>query len=104
MVWGLGARAACLQLWAGMACGSRSCPYRIDFFEDLMVYFGKVKNGKIEVEQGGSIPEGTVVRIEPIKVGADPADDLGAEAVDMEQADLASQHDHYIYGTPKKKG
>ena len=66
-----------------------------------MMYFGRVRNGKIEVEQGGAIPEGTWVRIVPVRPDADPADDLGAEAVDMEKPDLAAEHDHYVYGTPK---
>lgn len=68
-----------------------------------MVYFGKVKNGKIELEKRRTLPEGSRVRIEPVLDTADPADNLASLAVDLGIRDLAAQHDHYIYGTPKKK-
>ncbi len=73
-----------------------------------MVYFGRVRNGKIEVEQGGAIPEGTWVRIVPVKADNpavlpdDPVYRLADLAVDGAPPDLSSEHDHYAYGTPKK--
>ncbi len=67
-----------------------------------MSYRGIVRNGKIELNPGETLPEGTVVRVEPLD-GRDPADDLAAEAVPTGIPDLASQHDHYIYGTPKRE-
>jgi hypothetical protein len=72
-----------------------------------MVYFGKVRNGKIELDQATAIPEGTVVRIEPVATTpsateSDPVYHLADLAVDGGPSDLASEHDHYAYGTPKR--
>ena len=76
-----------------------------------MVYFGKVQNGKIVPEPGARLAEGSTVRIEPVEAttppaqvnGTDPADDLGRFSVPTGIADLASQHDHYCSGAPKRK-
>lgn len=67
-----------------------------------MVYFGKVNKGRIELDPGAKLPEGARVRIEPVPEGSDPLDDLGREAVDGGPEDLATQHDHCIYGSPKR--
>jgi len=67
-----------------------------------MTYLGTVQGGRIVLEDGTRLPDGTVVRVEPIDAGTDPADGLGDEAVSSGITDLASQHDHYIYGTPKQ--
>lgn len=68
-----------------------------------MVYQGTVRNGKIELENGSTLPDGTVVRVEPIENNDDPADRLGDEAASTGISDLASQHDHYIYGGRKRE-
>jgi hypothetical protein len=69
-----------------------------------MVYFGKVKDGKVELDPAVRLPEGATVKVDLVKADEpDPADDLSSEAVDMGVEDGASQHDHYIYGTPKRK-
>ncbi len=75
-----------------------------------MVWFGKVQNGKIIPEAGARLSEGDVVRIErvdkPPQVESDapdPADDLTRFAVHTGIRDLASQHDHYCSGTPKRE-
>jgi hypothetical protein len=34
---------------------------------------------------------------------SDPWDALGDEAIDMKVSDLAEQHDHYLYGVPKRR-
>ena len=67
-----------------------------------MVYFGKIRGGKVELEGSGALPEGMRVRIEPIV--DDPIFHLGDDAVDDPSlpTDLATQHDHYNYGTPKR--
>lgn len=67
-----------------------------------MTYLGTVKRGRIELEEAVSLPEGTRVRVEPVQVGLDPADGLGDEAVESGIPDLASRHDHYIYGVPNQ--
>jgi hypothetical protein len=71
-----------------------------------MTYLGTVRNGKVELEQGAELAEGTRVRVEPIADSeeADPAYQLHLEAVDAGIPDLAREHDHYIYGTPKRGG
>jgi hypothetical protein len=33
----------------------------------------------------------------------DSWDSLGDEAMDLEVSDLAEQHDHYLYGVPKRR-
>lgn len=81
-----------------------------------MVYFGKVKNGKIELDPPAKLPEGAQVRVEPVDsatgkpangVSSKPSDDaayrIGEMAIDdFGPPDMAEQHDHYIYGTPKR--
>jgi len=68
-----------------------------------MVYQGTVRNGKIELENGSTLPDGTLVRVEPLEGNDDPADGLGDEAASSGLSDLASQHDHYIYGVRKSE-
>lgn len=66
-----------------------------------MVYKGRVRQGRIELEGGTVLPDGVRVLVEAVEESADPADGLGEEAVVTDLTDLASQHDHYAYGTPK---
>lgn len=68
-----------------------------------MTYLGIVKNGKIELDPGVELPEGAVVRVEAPESATDPADGLADEAVDTGIPDLATQHDHYAYGTTKRE-
>ena len=68
-----------------------------------MTYQGVVRNGKIELEDGAELGEGTVVRVEPVACDRDPTDLIGDEAVSTDLPDLAAQHDHYLYGTPKRE-
>lgn len=72
-----------------------------------MTYRGKVRDGVVILEQGGPLPEGTEVRVEPI----DDADGTAglrdallnlAGTLDGLPADMAENHDHYIHGTPRK--
>jgi hypothetical protein len=76
-----------------------------------MTLFGHVRNGRIELDQPLSLPDGAKVQIE-VLVGREQADvtsqTLGekllkyAGRITDAPADLAEQHDHYLYGTPKK--
>jgi hypothetical protein len=70
-----------------------------------MVYFGKVKDGKIIPEPGARLVEGATVRIEPLgaEEAADPANDLVSEAVDEGLRDMSEEHDHYASGAPKRQ-
>jgi hypothetical protein len=72
---------------------------------------GRVHDGMIVFEQPLPLAEGTRVRIE-VLVPKDHAgegagsllDELGdvVGAVDDLPEDLAAEHDHYLYGTPKR--
>jgi hypothetical protein len=72
-----------------------------------MVYFGRINNGRVEIDPAIRLPEGAIVRIEPINGSAecpvtpDPFDSLGAGAVDTGVTDMSREHDHYASGSPK---
>ncbi len=75
---------------------------------------GKVVNGVIILENGGALPDGTIVNVEP-ESPSEPAEspnEIGrlremllshAGAIDDPNfpTDLAKNLDHYLYGTPK---
>ena len=72
---------------------------------------GRVHEGAVVFDQPLALAEGTRVRVEPVlpeetKNGTGPSllDCLGdvVGAVDDLPDDLAAQHDHYLYGTPKR--
>lgn len=78
-----------------------------------MTLRGTIRNGHIETDREIDLPEGTRVNIEPAstasskrsstgKPAKDPAFRIGDIAVPMGVRDLAAQHDHYLYGTPKR--
>jgi hypothetical protein len=69
-----------------------------------MTLCGTVRNGKVELDPGVELPDGTVVRVEPLDSVPDPADGLCDDAVPTGIPDLATEHDHYTYGTPKREG
>jgi len=74
-----------------------------------MEYRGRVKGGVVVLEAGASLPEGLEVRVAPV-----PADEqdrrtiweklraLAGSAPDL-PPDAAPNHDHYLYGTPKRE-
>lgn len=79
-----------------------------------MVYRGVVRKGQVRVEGNVDLPDGTAVSIRPVKSSPKAAarsTSLGkllrrvAGALDGEArpgvTDLAYNHDHYLYGTPK---
>ncbi len=73
-----------------------------------MTYRGHVKNGVIVFDQPVSLPEGAAVEVQPV-----PAEDeipslyermkdiIGI--ADGLPADSSINHDHYLYGAPKKR-
>lgn len=79
------------------------CPASIAYTPCTMVYFGKVKDGKIIPEPGVPLVEGARVRIEPVEDGADTADNLAADAVDIGVTEMSEEHDHYASGAPKRR-
>ncbi|MHC4200554.1 MAG: hypothetical protein ACYSU0_11225 [Planctomycetota bacterium] len=80
-----------------------------------MVVRGKVKGGVVVLDKSGSLPEGTVVRVEPVedKAAAVKAPEGEQSLAEMLLSlagtvkglpeDMALNHDHYLYGLPKKK-
>jgi hypothetical protein len=75
-----------------------------------VTYRGEVKGGVVVLD-GGALPDGTVVRVEPVRRGAarrkrhtaDPLFDMGKLAVETGIKDLATNVDHYLYGHPRVK-
>ncbi len=70
-----------------------------------MVYEGIVQNGAVKLPPNVDLPDGTVVRIEPAPER--PLMDLarrlqGVNTDPAWPADGAAEHDHYLYGTPKR--
>jgi len=68
-----------------------------------MTFRGRVENGQVVLEPNAHLPEGALVEIKAIGPQEDPADGLGDEAVCTGIADLATQHDHCLYGLPKRE-
>ena len=71
---------------------------------------GKVVNGVIVLDQPGELADGTPVRVRPVEKRTD-GDKLGslkemllsfAGTVEGLPSDFALDHDHYLYGVPKK--
>ena len=72
---------------------------------------GRIHEGTVIFDAPVSLPEGTRVRVEPVNVQTDASVDgqsmleiLGdvVGSIDDLPSDLAEQHDHYLYGTPKR--
>ncbi len=78
-----------------------------------MTYRGHVQNGVIVLNDPITLPDGTEVRVSPLPKrrsgkAAKGTRSLGerllkhAGKIKGLPADLAINHDHYLYGTPKK--
>ena len=72
-----------------------------------MTYHGRVKNGVIVLDEPVPLPEGTEVKIEPVEPAAEKPSvwdkllELAGTAQGLPE-DAARNHDHYLYGTPKR--
>jgi len=73
-----------------------------------MTLEGHIKDGAIVLDPPTNLPEGARVRVEvlPADAGVTPTlferiGHLAGKAKHL-PADAAAQHDHYLYGTPKK--
>jgi hypothetical protein len=72
-----------------------------------MSYTGTVEIGVVKMPPEAAWPDGTKVRIEPLEPQTDRVR-LVSELRDIAGSmpglpeDWASQHDHYIHGTPKR--
>jgi hypothetical protein len=71
-----------------------------------MTLEGRVENGAIVLEPPTQLPEGARVRVEIVCPSGEPTllDRIGHLAGKAKHLprDAAEQHDHYLYGTPKK--
>ena len=72
-----------------------------------MVYRGHVENGVIVLDEPAELPEGAAVRVELAEEATGPtlAEKLALfiGCLDGLPADSAENHDHYLYGVPKRK-
>ena len=72
-----------------------------------MIYRGHVVDGVIVLDKDAKLPDGTVVRVEPVEEGSRKTlaerfhNIIGV--VDDLPSDMAENHDHYIHGTSKKQ-
>jgi hypothetical protein len=82
-----------------------------------MDYHGTIRSGLVILEDGAGLPDGTRVRVTPVDAPpglADPQDaaapggTLGARLMRFAgrarglPSDSARNHDHYLYGTPRR--
>jgi hypothetical protein len=73
-----------------------------------MTYRGHVKNGQILLDEPALLPEGAEVNIEVVENG-EPQPTIWekllklAGTVEGLPPDMAENHDHYLYGTPKQQ-
>ncbi len=72
---------------------------------------GKVVNGVVILDQPGRLEDGTKVRIQPVSEHPNTEGDRSAlremllsfaGAVEGLPSDMALNHDHYLYGVPRK--
>src|SRR3954452_7724266 len=73
-----------------------------------MTLTGIVSNGVVILDPGQTLPEGTRVKVSVNEEAVQAASPLGAALLRHAgkaqglREDLAAQHDHYLYGTPKR--
>ena len=81
-----------------------------------MTYRGRVKNGVVVIEKRVRLPEGMAVSIRPLKGPMRPAAKARKRPPTVYERlksivgivkdlppDFALNHDHYLYGAPKRK-
>ena len=73
-----------------------------------MQWMGTIRDGKVILDDGAQLPEGTRVEITVVEQEVKEPTlafmlKLAGTVNDM-PPDMAAEHDHYIHGTPKRKG
>ncbi len=69
---------------------------------------GKVVNGVVVLDQAHALEDGTAVRVRPMEKPCETIEGLRdmllnfAGTVEGLPLDMALNHDHYLYGVPKK--
>ena len=69
-----------------------------------MTYRGHIKNGCVVLDDPVQLPEDSRVLIQPVESAASLGEllrDVAGKGQNL-PADGSTQHDHYIYGTPKR--
>ena len=79
----------------------------------MMSYLGRVRDGTVVLDEGAGMPEGVPVKIDLLDEPTDAT--LGQSATTLAERykdmigivsglppDMARNHDHYLYGAPKK--
>jgi len=81
-----------------------------------MTAYGQIRDGKVELDSDSALPEGVRVRIVVLNavpqreaprrsiaaMFGDLTADVPSEEWDNFPSDGALNHDHYLYGTPKR--
>ena len=72
-----------------------------------MTYRGRVKNGVIVLDPPAQLPEGIEVDISPAKqeISGPTWDEVFKDVIGKAEGlptDASINHDHYLYGTPKR--
>ena len=72
-----------------------------------MTYRGRIVNGQIVLNEPCTLPEGAVVEIEIVEIEEQRStiwEDLLrlSGTAEGRPHDASREHDHYLYGTPKK--
>lgn len=73
-----------------------------------MTYRGHIKNGQITLDEPIELPEGAEVHVNVLDASVLPSTvwtkllDLAGTAKGL-PSDMAENHDHYLYGTPKRQ-
>lgn len=63
-----------------------------------------VEKGQLVLREPLALPDGTRVTVRVEEPGESPLLEIARKAVEMGVEDGAEQHDHYVYGTPKRAG
>ena len=77
-----------------------------------MVYKGHIENGAVVLDEPAELPEGALVKVDIFQTPGDSKEEgvpslaetlapFIGKAVGLPE-DAAENHDHYLYGTPKK--
>jgi hypothetical protein len=78
-----------------------------------MEYRGRVKDGVIVLEEGAVLAEGVEVQVRPVIEATGPTNGENGETLGQKlmrfsgkakglPPDAARNHDHYLYGSPKR--
>ena len=72
-----------------------------------MVYHGHIKDGRVVLDEPAILPEGAAVSVSVVEQASQDGPlasllDLAGAAKGL-PADASVNHDHYLYGTPKRE-